>query len=211
MPAKSSAYYQARFRERMKAQGFVKREVWIPPDRAHVLKICEEALRKGRRPAIPVNERTTTMDENGDIWTTERLLGALNASDPAKEGDLSVELIEGTDPGLLITMHEYGDLPLFASVAGSQIVIDTLLWPVDAVENSAAFNMLLLRSHKLLPLSAFGIVRDAQGVDHYEIFGALSAGSTLNSILAEIETLADNTLQVVEAYAQHLNDTGTAA
>ena len=38
------------------------------------------------------------------------------------------------------------------------------------------------------------------------MFGSLSAGSILESILAEIESLGDNALQAAEAYQSDLKD-----
>ena len=145
------------------------------------------------------------MNENGN-WNTETLYQALENSEPAGEGAFNVELVEGTDPGILITMTEFGDLPLLMSVSGSQILVETLLWPVDEVKDAAAFNDLILKTHKLLPLSAFGIRQGPDGKDYYEMFGSLSAGSILESVLFEIETLADNAMQAAEAYHSDLKD-----
>jgi uncharacterized protein YjfI (DUF2170 family) len=142
-----------------------------------------------------------SQDEN---WTTETLCTALAESEPASAGDFVVELVEGADPGILITMSEFGDLPLLMSVNGGQILVDTLLWPVDEVADSAAFNTMILKTHKLLALSTFGIRAGPDGKDYYELFGALSAGSILESVIFEIETLADNAMQVAEAYQTDL-------
>jgi hypothetical protein len=111
-----------------------------------------------------------------------------------------VELIEGAEPSILVTMAEFGDLPLVASVSGSQILVDTLLWPVADVSDPAAFNSMILKTHKLFPLSTFGIRLGPDGQDYYEMFGALSAGSILESVMFEFETLADNAIQAAEAY-----------
>jgi len=145
------------------------------------------------------------MNENGN-WTTESLYQALAQSGPAGDGEIEVELVEGADPGILVTMVEFGDLPLLMSVSGGQILVDTLLWPVEDVDNAAAFNAMLLKTHKLLPLSTFGIRPGPDGRDYYEMFGSLSSGSILESILFEIETLADNALQAAEAYQSDLKD-----
>ena len=142
-------------------------------------------------------------DEN---WTTESLLEALAASESAQDGRFDVELIEGTDPGLLLTMNDFGDLPLLMSVSGSQIIVDTLLWPVDEVGNTAALNMMILRTHKLFPLSTFGIQTGPDGRDYYEMFGSLSSGSQLESIILEIETLADNAMQAAQDYLAELKN-----
>ena len=145
------------------------------------------------------------MSENGN-WTTTSLCEALAQSGPASEGAIEVELVEGADPGILITMTEFGDLPLLMSVSGGQILVDTLLWPVDSVDNAAAFNELILKSHKLVPLSTFGIRPGPDGKDYYEMFGSLSAGSILESVLFEIETLADNAMQAAAAYQSDLKE-----
>ncbi len=55
------------------------------------------------------------MSQN-ENWTTETLCAALARSEPASSGDFVVELVESADPGILITMTEFGDLPLLMSV-----------------------------------------------------------------------------------------------
>ena len=139
-----------------------------------------------------------------EIWTTETLQQALSQSGPAQEGAFVAELVEGADPGILITMSEFGDLPLLLSVSGSQIIVDTLLWPAEDVEDPAAFNTMILKTHKLFPLSTFGIQTGPDGKEYYEMFGSLSAGSTLESVIFEIETLADNAMQAADAYKTEL-------
>jgi len=205
MAPKKSSYYQSRYRARLRETGYVKREIWIPPDYTKILKDCETALRAGVMPFIPrtVTERKMSEDRN---WTTETLYEALAQSETAGEGEIEVELVEGTDPGILITMTEFGDLPLLMSVSGSQILVDTLLWPVDEVSDPAAFNEMIMKTHKLLPLSTFGIRQGPDGREYYEMFGSLSAGSILESILFEIETLADNAMQAAAAYQSDLKD-----
>ncbi len=205
MATKKPAYYQSKYRERLREKGYVKREIWIPPDYTKVLKDCEAALRAGVMPIIlgTGTERKMSQDEN---WTTESLLAALRQSEPVIAGDIAVELVEGTDPGILLIMKEFGDLQLLMSVSGSQIIVDTQLWAVEEVDDSAAFNEMILKTHKLFPLSTFGIVLGPDGRDYYEMFGSLSAGSILDSVIFEIETLADNALQAAEAYQSDLKN-----
>ena len=202
---KKSSYYQSRYRARLREKGYVKREIWIPADYTRFLKDCETALRAGVMPIIPKTVTERKMSEDGN-WTTETLYKALAQSEPAGEGTIEVELVEGADPGILITMVEFGDLPLLMSVSGSQILVETLLWPVGEVDDPAAFNEMILKTHKLLPLSTFGIRPGPDGKDYYEMFGSLSEGSILESILFEIETLADNAMQAAEAYQSDLKD-----
>ena len=205
MATKKPAYYQSKYRERLREKGYVKREIWIPPDYTKVLKDCEAALRAGVMPIIPRigTERKMSQDEN---WTTESLLAALRQSEPVIAGDIAAELVEGADPGILLIMKEFGDLQLLMSVSGSQIIVDTQLWAVEEVGDSAAFNEMILKTHKLFPLSTFGIAVGPDGRDYYEMFGSLSAGSILDSVVFEIETLADNALQAAEAYQSDLKN-----
>ncbi len=205
MAPKKPAYYQSKYRERLREKGYVKREIWIPPNYTKVLKDCEAALRAGVMPIIlrTGTERKMSQDEN---WTTESLLEALKQSEPVTVGDIEVDLVEGADPGILVTMKEFGDLSLLMSVSGSQIIVDTQLWAVEEVDDSAAFNEMILKTHKLFPLSTFGIVVGPDGRDYYEMFGSLSAGSILESVIFEIETLADNALQAAEAYQSELKN-----
>ena len=207
--AMSSAYYQYRYRARLREKGYVKREIWIPPEYTKILKDCETALRVGVLPIVsksaPKYAPESEMSKDGN-WTTETLHRALAESEAADEDVIKVELVAGIDPGILVTMAEFGDLPLLMSVSGSQILVETLLWPVDEVKDAAAFNDLILKTHKLLPLSAFGIRQGPDGKDYYEMFGSLSAGSILESVVFEIETLADNAMQAAEAYQSDLKD-----
>ena len=205
MAPKKQTYYQSKYRERLRERGYVKREVWIPPVYTKNLKDCETALRADVMPIIPrtFTERKMSKDEN---WTTESLLEALKQSEPVTAGDIEVSLVEGADSGILVTMKEFGDLPLLMSVSGSQIIVDTLLWPVEEAGDSAAFNEMILKTHKLFPLSTFGIVDGPDGRDYYEMFGSLSAGSILETVIFEIETLADNAMQAAEAYQSELKN-----
>ena len=72
--------------------------------------------------------------------------------------------------------------------------------------DSAAFNEMILKTHKLFPLSTFGIAVGPDGRDYYEMFGSLSAGSILETVIFEIETLADNAMQAAEAYQSELKN-----
>lgn len=135
------------------------------------------------------------MSEN---WTVTSLAEALAASEFVTGGGARVEVIEGLESGLHVIMTEYGDLPVFGSVDGDQMVFKVNLWPVDAVSDPATFNVSILRMHKLLPLSTFGLIMEDDGVEYYELFGALSARSRLAAVIQEIETLAENAISVSE-------------
>lgn len=139
-------------------------------------------------------------------WTVPTLKVALDASDLVREGELTTRVLEGAEPVLLATMHEYGDLPIYLSVGGAQIVCSVLLWPVAEQADRQAFNEFLLKAQRVVPLSNFAITT-VNGEDIYELMGELSCKTTLQTVLIELRTLAENAID-----ATTLRDTfGTQA
>jgi len=136
-----------------------------------------------------------------DIWTTESLFAALQSAGAVQSGAIKIEMISGADDSIAAEMTEFGDLSVVMSVGNEQILTQVLLWPISALNDPAAFADTALRTHKLMPLSTFGITRGPDGQDYYELFGALSAASKLENVVLELETLADNAIEAVEAYA----------
>ena len=201
METKTSAHYQREYRKRLREQGLVKKEVWIlPENRRHLLEV-EKILRR----KIDSNLATgvNSMIDTTKTWTTHSLLNALKKSELATSGQISVELIDGSDPSIHIVMTEYGDLPIFITVSGDQIIAESLLWPVSEVEDTTAFNDAVLRTHKYFPLSTISLDYIA-GDDCYYMFGALSSSSILPNVILEIEVLASNVIQATEAYREFL-------
>lgn len=209
MERRSSAYYQRRHRERLREQGLIKKELWVLSEYADELAAIERRMRQPRdeSPREQRAEQEGTMSgismQSSPLWTALALHTALAASDGVRDGAISIELIDGAEPGLYLTMHDYGDLPLFMAVVGRQIVVEAMMWPVSQVRDPARFNEELLRTHRLFPLSTLGI-ETIDGEAVYIMFGALSAASSLPDVLFEIETLADNVIRATEAYEWHL-------
>lgn len=202
MDTKSSAHYQRLYRQRLREQGLVKKEVWILPEHAGQLLALERKLRQPRTGLVSP-EMTEAMSMT-PTWTAQTLCSALAGTELISSGQASLELIQGADASLHLTMHDYGDLPLFMGVYGEQIVVEAMLWPASAVTDSARFNDEVLRSHKLFPLSSIGLEQRADGQDYYSMFGALSSASTLSDVVFEIELLADNVIKATEAYEDYL-------
>lgn len=197
MEKKSSAYYQRLYRQRLREQGLVKKEVWILPEHAPRLLAYERQLRQPQSQLVSMDEEGRGMQQ---IWTAKALYEALAATDLFIRGEAGIELIDGSDPSLHITMREYGELPLFLAVYGEQIIVEALLWPASDVHDAVAFNEEVLRTHKLFPLSSIGLETLADGQLCYTMFGALSSSSTLSDVVFEIELLADNVIKATEAY-----------
>ncbi|WP_312582318.1 DUF2170 family protein [Atlantibacter hermannii] len=102
---------------------------------------------------------------------------------------------------LTITLKQYGDLNLHLSLTSKQILIETVICPVKNICDVNKLNYRLLRLQKILPLSSVGIsVINHQ--DYYIAFGTLSLSSSFDDILLEIETLANNALELAEMISE---------
>ena len=119
---------------------------------------------------------------------------ALQSASQLNEGEITLRLVEGEDPVLVATMGECGGLEIFISASEEQVAASVLLWPVDEQEDRYAFNEFLLKAQKIVPLSNFGIAT-VGGRDFYELFGELSPTSSLDDIVVELRTLADNAIE----------------
>lgn len=203
MKAKSSAHYQREYRRRLREQGLVKKEVWILPEHAKHLTEVEKYLRVPEGKNMSKGE--IDMTSSADRWTTQSLFEALSKEELFNSNQASLELIDGVDPALHIVMNEYGDLPVFLTVAGEQIIVEAVLWSVSEVTNVEKFHETVLRTHKYFPLSTISLDSVGDGNDYYHMFGALSSTSILSNIVFEIETLANNVIQATEAYSEYLS------
>ncbi len=212
MKTKSSAHYQREYRRRLREQGLVKKEVWIRPDNTGLLAAVEKQLRRAgteisHEGVVGVNREigVSVMNGNLESWTTVSLFDALKEADLFVEASASIEMIDGVDPAIHITMHDYGDLPVFLTVSGEQIIVESVLWEVSEIDDVAAFNEAILRTHKYFPLSTISMDKMRDGADYYHMFGALSSTSILHNVLFEIEVLASNVIQATSAYSNFLN------
>ncbi len=201
---KSSAEYQRAYRKRLRELGLIKKEVWVRPENTRQLTAVEKIL---RQPAESLPQAGMEVDmKSPQCWTTHSLYEALKSL-PLFSTEAVIEIIEGTDSSLHITLNEYGDLPVFVTVSGDQLLVEALLWPYEAVKNPAAFNDEILRTHKLFPLSTISLDTLPGGQAYYTMFGALSSTSLLSNIVFEIEVLADNVIKASEAYDHYLETT----
>ncbi|MEL7538173.1 MAG: YjfI family protein [Pseudomonadota bacterium] len=198
MNVKTSAHYQREYRRRLREQGLVKKEIWIRPENADRARAVEKELRDES-----ANGNASGGRDSRSPWRTGALYDEL-ANDPlVRDAHASIELIEGVDPTLHLIMHDYGDLPVFVSVAGDQIIAESVLWPVSLVRDSIEFNETILRTHKYFPLSTI-CLGQRMDQDYYLMFGSLSSESSLADIVHEIEVLASNVIHATEAYVDLL-------
>ena len=200
----SPAERTRQWREERQRLGLVKLELWIPPGAKSAIQSAARAIitASSRGPALMRNPDpplgSFQMDHVIDTdWSVKSLSQALTETRLLRDGELTARVLEGSEPVLQITMHEFGDLPIFLSVGSEQIVVSALMWPVDEQKDQAAFNIFLLKAQKLVPLSNFGITTVA-GRDYYEIFGELSCKTTLQTVIIELRMLAENAIRAAD-------------
>jgi len=213
MKPKSSAHYQREYRKRLREQGLVKKEVWVLPEHAKRLAVYEKILRERDPSSLKAGDSQTgvsvmtvnVVESEVTSWTTASLYETLNSVELFVSGQAKVELIDGIEPALHIVMAEYGDLPVFLTVSGEQIIVESALWSIDEVLDVAGFNDAVLRTHKYFPLSTISLDKLGDDGDYYQMFGALSSSSILKNVVFEIEVLASNVIQATEVYGEFLS------
>lgn len=119
----------------------------------------------------------------------------------ANDDQISLELIDGAEPAINLTMHEFGDMEIQLAASGQQILVSTVLAPAGRVRDAAGLNEAALLLNPLNPLSNLGIV-EHDGKREYVVFGELSAASNVDAIDEEIRTLAANTIDAAESLQQ---------
>jgi len=91
----------------------------------------------------------------------------------------------------------------FLVVGEQQIVVESILFPLSAVENVAALDAEILRTHRLVPLSTLAVSHIGDD-EYYVAFGALSVDSKEEVIIEEVEALFANVPEFLELYSEHL-------
>ena len=208
MTKKTSAEYQREYRKRLRKQGLVKKEVWVLPENGKLLTGFEKTLRRPQERNIETGgvnmSEQFAKSVTSNRWTTESLFEALKERPAFNNQSCSIEIIDGLDSTIVISMHRYGDLPVFITAGGEQILAEAVLFALDDIQDTAKFNEYVLRTHKYLPLSTISIESDPTHGDYYYMFGALSSSSSINEVVLEVETLAENTILATEAFNEFL-------
>ncbi|MBS6489642.1 YjfI family protein [Citrobacter freundii] len=132
-------------------------------------------------------------------WTPQLLAEAVQTLP-----ELNID-IDYSEQSLIIKMNDYGDLSLGILFTSRQIIIETVICPVSSINQQNEFNIFLLRNQKLLPLSSVGISRVQQD-EYYIAFGALSLNSSLDDVVLEMTTLADNALDLAEITEEYTHE-----
>lgn len=202
MSAAKSAQYQQALRDRRRAQGLIKKEIWILPEHSLFLPAVEKALRsKGARINMTASLPVTVTDAR---WTVSTLFDALKADDFIQSKEANVELLAGAEPVIHVTMNEAGELPIQISVSGEIIVVQTTLWERALVKDPAAFNESVMMTEKMFELANISLDQLSNGTWIYVMYGSLRSTASLDDIIFELQTLAANVMEAAEAYREHL-------
>ncbi|MCO4160392.1 YjfI family protein [Citrobacter amalonaticus] len=132
-------------------------------------------------------------------WTPQTLSDALQ-----NVVSLNIESLNNKN-SLIIKMNDYGDLQLSLLFTCRQLIIETLICPVNCIHNQTEFNVFLLRNQKILPLSSVGI-SVVKEEEYYVVFGALSLNSSLEDVALEITTLVENALDLAEIIDEYVQE-----
>ncbi|WP_310620345.1 YjfI family protein [Flexibacterium corallicola] len=136
------------------------------------------------------------MEAVSSPWNIFSLKEALERSEDLLDGEFELTINEGAEAVLEVIVEAAGGTRLFVAINGEQVITSTVLWPRDAIDDPAAFEAMMLRSHKnLLPLCALSIDRVGDR-EYYELFGSMSARSSLHSVITEMRTLANNAIEL---------------
>ena len=194
---KPSSFYMKQMRAGLAAAGYVKHETWVLPENRSLLKQMEQQL---RQPILAGSFMSENYMSAGNNWNIDSLYNAFKALDEVASQEITLSLIQSSEPSLKLEMNEFGGLPIHIAIAGQQIIVDTVLVDIDSITDVRAFNDAVLRSREMFPLSSIGIETMPNGQTVYNMFGALSADSSLTNVVTEVKTLVDNVQRASEAF-----------
>lgn len=197
--AMSVAERKRRQRARLHEAGFVPVEVWIPERHRRLLRRIEQLLRLGITPDLPkLDSPIASGDRAMDIKLLCETLDNFTSENGFRfqAGDF-----DGGE-AVQVIVEDRDEFPIIVSADGEQTLCLTYLWDDAQVRPDKKTELLtaLLEMNVPLPLSSFGKIGD-----RYVLFGALAAGSATEDLITELETLSDNTLEVLEAVGPYLN------
>ena len=128
-------------------------------------------------------------------WTLSKIDESLRQSCFYERKNISASLVNS---GLIMTFHDYGDLPVVLAVGEQQILVEVALVERNEFSHPEQIDYQLLNTHKYLPLSTVAIDK-IDGQDWYVLFGSLSKQSKIEVIGEELIALVSNTLSVIDA------------
>jgi uncharacterized protein YjfI (DUF2170 family) len=179
----------------------VKLELWVPPAaRADIQAAARSIIvASSRGPTLAKNPEPPRgqfqMDHVIDTdWSVKGLSAALAETNLLREGEMTVRVLEGTEPVLHISCTNSATCRSSCRSARSRSWSRRCSGRWTSRPDQAAFNVFLLKAQKLVPLSNFGITTVSDR-DYYEIFGEISCKTTLQTVIIELRMLAENAIK----------------
>lgn len=107
----------------------------------------------------------------------------------------------GEQEVLRVEVSDLVEMAIYVTVTDTQILCISYLFNKQEIysEKESELNQYMLELNVPMPLSAFALIDD-----YYAIFGALSCGSTLDSICDELVTLASNSIDSLQALEEFI-------
>lgn len=135
-----------------------------------------------------------------DITTLAARLDTLG-----KEADRGMPFEVNPIPGdievLQVLVEDREELPVFVSISEEQILCIVYIFKENEVQSDAIpdMNNSMLTASITMPLSSFAKIED-----QYVVFGALSAQSSAEDVVHEIEVLSSNAIEAIEVMSDYL-------
>ncbi len=95
-------------------------------------------------------------------------------------------------------------LDAYVAVSGVQIIVESILFAKNQVNDEKGLNEEILKTHQLFPLTTV-CIRAVDDEEYYVAFGALSSQSKEESITLEVQSLFDNVSGFLDAYEAFIN------
>ena len=130
------------------------------------------------------------------------VVAALNGAATLEGLAIRAEVIDADREILKIEIEDREEFPIILEIDEEQMTVVVNLWNQNEVKEGLEAEMMsvMLSMNIALPLSAF-----AKTEGTYQLFGAMSTNTMMDNVIEEITVLSDNTLQVVDALSEYLN------
>ena len=137
-----------------------------------------------------------TTDGNHYLIDIARILSASNAS-----GRFDCQMIPGDVEVLQVIVNDLEEFPIYLSATDSQLLYITYLWREHEVKADSRTEMLeaMLDMNIPIPLSAFSRIGE-----HYVLFGATRRDASLDAVVNELDTLAENAVDALDSMQEFL-------
>lgn len=100
-----------------------------------------------------------------------------------------------------VVVGELDEFPIYVSATPTQLLFITYLWREEEVNPEHRVDMLeaMLDMNIPIPLSSFSRIGE-----HYVLFGAVRRDASMEAIIVELNSLAENAVDALEAMQDYL-------